>query len=184
MPYQLQYKNAIFYVRRIDVDVAVVPTKYLDELRLLPNSKLSSLHALVGVRTTPALPLLPPCAVLTQNGRTWLATTPTFRESSRVTSTCESSRHIFRATWKNFWGGQRRNSTIHLRPLCPIQMVRTSTCILCRVYPINAINKQNGKRWTSKISSATLSPGSCRESSWATQLVATRNGCISVSLSR
>ncbi|PSN63321.1 putative cytochrome P450 [Corynespora cassiicola Philippines] len=43
-----KYKNAIFYIRRIDIDVAVVPTKYLDELRLVPNSKLSSLHALVA----------------------------------------------------------------------------------------------------------------------------------------
>ncbi|KAF2787550.1 putative cytochrome P450 [Melanomma pulvis-pyrius CBS 109.77] len=43
-----KYKNVIFYVRRIDIDVAVVPTKYLDELRLLPISKLSSLHALVA----------------------------------------------------------------------------------------------------------------------------------------
>jgi hypothetical protein len=37
-------------VKRHDVDFNVMPHKYLDELRLVPNTKLSSIRANVQVR--------------------------------------------------------------------------------------------------------------------------------------
>ncbi|KAF2012099.1 cytochrome P450 [Aaosphaeria arxii CBS 175.79] len=40
-----QYKNGMFYIRRIDGDTLVISNKYLEELRLLPNTILSNVHA-------------------------------------------------------------------------------------------------------------------------------------------
>ncbi|KAF2735353.1 cytochrome P450 [Polyplosphaeria fusca] len=40
-------KNSSFIIKRLDSDLLVLSNKYLEELRLLPNSKLSNVHAQV-----------------------------------------------------------------------------------------------------------------------------------------
>ncbi|KAF2195527.1 putative cytochrome P450, partial [Zopfia rhizophila CBS 207.26] len=42
-----KYKDGAFVVRRLDSDLLVLSNKYLGELRLLPNTKLSNVHAQV-----------------------------------------------------------------------------------------------------------------------------------------
>ncbi|KAF2191565.1 cytochrome P450 [Zopfia rhizophila CBS 207.26] len=42
-----KYKDKPFVVRRYDVDISVLPNKYLNELRLYPNTKLSGVKAQV-----------------------------------------------------------------------------------------------------------------------------------------
>ncbi|KAF2477644.1 cytochrome P450 [Lindgomyces ingoldianus] len=42
-----QYRDSPFVVRRYDVDISVLPNKYLNELRLYPNTKLSGVKAQV-----------------------------------------------------------------------------------------------------------------------------------------
>jgi hypothetical protein len=46
---EVQYKDSAFVVRRYDVDISVLPNKYLNELRLYPNTKLSGVKAQVKV---------------------------------------------------------------------------------------------------------------------------------------
>ncbi|KAF1994165.1 cytochrome P450 [Amniculicola lignicola CBS 123094] len=44
----MKYKDVPFVVRRVDVDITVLPNKYLNELRLYPTSKLSGVKAHVA----------------------------------------------------------------------------------------------------------------------------------------
>lgn len=40
-----KYKDRAFIIRRLDTDIVVLPTKYLEELKSLPLSKISALEA-------------------------------------------------------------------------------------------------------------------------------------------
>lgn len=41
----LQFKDGMFYVRRNDSDILVISNKYVDELKALPEAKLSAMEA-------------------------------------------------------------------------------------------------------------------------------------------
>ena len=41
----MQYKDRAFVVRKLDGDISILPTKYLDELRQLSSEKLSGVKA-------------------------------------------------------------------------------------------------------------------------------------------
>jgi len=45
-----KYKDKMYYVRRTDGDTLILSNKYLEELRLFPNTVLSNAHAQYQVR--------------------------------------------------------------------------------------------------------------------------------------
>ena len=46
-----QFKDRPFVVKRYDVDITVMPNRHLEELRLIPPTKLSGVRAQVAVST-------------------------------------------------------------------------------------------------------------------------------------
>jgi hypothetical protein len=48
----VQWKERPFVLRRTDRDITVFPNKYLEELRHYPATKISGVHAHIGVRRT------------------------------------------------------------------------------------------------------------------------------------
>ena len=48
-----KFKNTMFKLRRMDSDVLIISNKYVDELRQLPETVISPIHAHIKVRRTP-----------------------------------------------------------------------------------------------------------------------------------
>ena len=44
-----KFKDSMFWIRRNDTDLLVISTKYVDELRGLPESKISPIQAHIRV---------------------------------------------------------------------------------------------------------------------------------------
>ncbi len=54
-----RYKDGMFQIRRNDADILIIPNKYIDELRALPNEKVSAIEAHIKVEMVEPLTVPP-----------------------------------------------------------------------------------------------------------------------------